>query len=283
MRGSDRWYETFYWPRYRTRATSAIPVELFSEKPTAMIFPSVWMRSADAPSSPWIVVVRVPPLPKLASRLPSALTRAAPIGDVPRKWAPATTIWPFGWTATAPALSLAFRSAGSAPGRSSRPPRCHRSEAGRRRWGQPGSGILRRSGPGSSGLCRLCRRWGRGCLRCLPLQRQRRRGPRQDRAPTCRSRQLEYVSSLSLSFLAFLIASRWLDRFRERPGLPPAVRGSGRRLGGPGNAPSRHRQRRPHPVLTTPASETPRGQQSALVTEHDPAPPPVHPGLPQQW
>jgi hypothetical protein len=35
-------------------------VELFSEKPTAMIFPSGWRSSAWAASLPWIVVVRVP-------------------------------------------------------------------------------------------------------------------------------------------------------------------------------------------------------------------------------
>jgi hypothetical protein len=60
------------------------------------------------PRYPWIVVVRTPALPNPASRLPLVLTRATPIGDVPRKCAPATTVWPLGWTATAPALSPAW-------------------------------------------------------------------------------------------------------------------------------------------------------------------------------
>jgi hypothetical protein len=50
------------------------PVVLLSEKPAAMILPSGWMRSASTASLPLKVVVRTPPLPKPASRVPSGLT-----------------------------------------------------------------------------------------------------------------------------------------------------------------------------------------------------------------
>ena len=73
-----------------------MPVVLLVASPMATILPAAWVTSAVAASFPKKVVVRVPPVPKLASRLPVALTRATPNTEVPKKCAPATTICPLG-------------------------------------------------------------------------------------------------------------------------------------------------------------------------------------------
>src|ERR1022692_4601437 len=93
--------------------------------------------------------------------------------------------------------------------------------------------------------------------------------------PTARPSTNVPVNAAGVPFFTFLVLPGFLD-------CQPVAR-SIQGATGAASRSAREAAWRAGQCAKSAASETPRGQQSALVTEHDPGPPPVHPGLPQQW